>query len=78
MLTKRLMLHAFGKLELSLTQLKATEILLRKTLPDLSAVEHSGEIIRRDITDKPLTAEEWESQYADGVATPAGPPESTH
>ena len=72
------MLHAFGKLELSLTQLKATEILLRKTLPDLSAVEHSGEIIRRDITDKPLTADEWATQYADGVEASAGSAESTH
>jgi hypothetical protein len=76
LLAKRLMLHAFGKLEMTLTQLKATEILLRKTLPDLSATEISGELTRRDITDKPLTAEEWAAEHC--VETPSGSTESTH
>lgn len=31
---------------LSQTQLKAAEILLRKVMPDLKAVEHSGEVKR--------------------------------
>jgi hypothetical protein len=31
-----------AKLEMSATQIKATEILLRKSLPDLQAVEHTG------------------------------------
>ena len=42
-LINRLENHALGELELSQTQIKAIEILLRKTLPDLSAVEHSGD-----------------------------------
>ncbi len=31
---------------MSMSQLKASEILLRKALPDLKAIEHSGEIAR--------------------------------
>lgn len=39
LLINRLTDHALGNLELSSTQIKAIEILIRKTLPDLSAVE---------------------------------------
>ena len=41
-LVKVLTDQALGKLELTQPRLKAIEILLRKSLPDLSAVEHSG------------------------------------
>ncbi len=43
---KRFQNHFFGHsgIELSQTQIKAGEILLRKTLPDLRHTEHSGEI----------------------------------
>jgi hypothetical protein len=44
MLVRRLKNHVLGKVEMSPTQLKAAEILLKKALPDLSAVEHSGSI----------------------------------
>ncbi len=37
-LINRLENHAFGDLDLSTSQIKAIEILIRKTLPDLSAV----------------------------------------
>lgn len=43
-LINRLREHALGNVELSQTQVRAIEILLRKTLPDLSAVEHSGDM----------------------------------
>lgn len=43
MLINRLMDHANGAVEMSSTQIKAAEILLRKSLPDLAAVQHSGE-----------------------------------
>lgn len=36
--------HALGEQEMSATRIKAAEILLRKTIPDLSAVELSGEV----------------------------------
>lgn len=42
MLRHRLENHVLGKLEMSATQIKAAEILLRKCLPDLSAVQHTG------------------------------------
>ena len=42
-LVNRLESHALGTAELSATQIKAIEVLIRKTLPDLSAVEMSGE-----------------------------------
>jgi hypothetical protein len=38
-LINRLILHVNGEVELSTTQVRAAEILLKKTLPDLSSVE---------------------------------------
>lgn len=35
--------HALGQIEMTATQLKAAEILLRKTLPDVSSITHSGD-----------------------------------
>ena len=43
-LVNRLTQHALGEVELSATQIRAIEILLSKSLPSLTAVEHSGEI----------------------------------
>jgi hypothetical protein len=37
-LANRLTDHAFGKVELSPTQVRAIEVLLKKTLPDLQAI----------------------------------------
>ena len=42
-LVNRLEDHALNGLELSPTQIKAIEILLKKSLPDLSAVELTGD-----------------------------------
>lgn len=63
-LVNRLSDHALGKLELTATQIKAIEILLRKTIPDLTAIEHSGEVNVNNFA-VPLTqpsqeAPEWE------------------
>jgi hypothetical protein len=43
-IVNRLMDHINGNVELSATQVSSALGLLRKTLPDLAAVEHSGEI----------------------------------
>ena len=51
--------HAEGKREMSATQVSAGLGLLRKALPDLSAVEHTGEIdVRRatEMSDDELAA----------------------
>lgn len=42
MLVNRLQNHAAGRIEMTQTQIRAAEILLRKRLPDLSATELSG------------------------------------
>lgn len=39
LLTKRLQDHALGKLEMTDSQRRATEILLKKTLPDLQSID---------------------------------------
>jgi len=43
-LLKRLDDFALGLIELDRDRIKAIEILLKKTMPDLKAVEHSGEV----------------------------------
>lgn len=42
MLVNRLKQHAYGEVELTTSQIKAIEIILRKTIPDLKAIEHYG------------------------------------
>ena len=39
----RVQKHLEGEIELSATQIKAAEILLRKSLPDLSSIEVTGD-----------------------------------
>lgn len=39
----RLTDHGFGKVELSPTQVQALNIVLKKALPDLQSVEHTGD-----------------------------------
>jgi hypothetical protein len=51
-LINRLTDHAFAKLELTPTQVKAIEILLKKTLPDLKQLEVTGTIAT-------VTHEQW-------------------
>lgn len=42
-LINRLEKHAFGEIELTQTQVRAIEILIKKTLPDLASIEHTGD-----------------------------------
>lgn len=42
-LINRLTDHSFGKVEMSSTQVKAAEILLKKSIPDLSQVQGTGD-----------------------------------
>jgi len=51
MILNRLTDHVDNKVELSATQVTAALGLLRKTLPDLKATEHSGEIDHKFPTD---------------------------
>lgn len=51
MLVNRLTDHALGKVELQPTQVKAIEILLKKTMPDLSQVSGTIENVIRSVED---------------------------
>lgn len=42
-LLNRLTDHALGKVELSSTQVRAIEVLLKKSIPDLQAIQLSGD-----------------------------------
>lgn len=50
-IVRRLYQHVAGEIEMSPTQVRAAEILLKKTLPDLTSVEHSGSISNREMHD---------------------------
>lgn len=66
-LVNRLTAHALGETDLTQTQVRAIEILLRKTLPDLSAVEHSGEVAHPTVIRAPEIAhsvDQWQQQHA--------------
>jgi len=43
--------HALGEVEMKTSELKAAEILLRKSLPDLASVEHTGELAVKHLTE---------------------------
>jgi hypothetical protein len=56
--------HAAGKREMSGTQVQAAQILLKKVLPDLAAIEHSGEVKQTFAVSPELpTMEEWEAEF---------------
>lgn len=42
-LINRLMKHANGEVEMTNTQVRAAEVLLKKVLPDLGTIQHTGE-----------------------------------
>lgn len=59
----RLQDHAEGKCEMTATQVRAAEIILRKAVPDLSSIAHEGEVSHRYIAEIPAEApssEAWE------------------
>jgi len=54
--------HIAGKCKMTATQVRAAEILLRKAVPDMASVEHSGEVTQHYVAEIPApaaTAEEW-------------------
>lgn len=57
--------HVFGKIELSPTQVKSAEILLRKRLPDLTAADNKTEVTHVYVAELPpvaLSPDEWQAQ----------------
>jgi hypothetical protein len=63
-LINRLQKCAFGEISLTLTQLRAIEILLRKCLPDLAAAEIKTEQTQRYVVEIPplLDNVEWQEK----------------
>jgi hypothetical protein len=56
--------HAFGERKMEATQIKCAEILLRKVLPDLVAMEISGDV-RHFVVEAPSPAADAASWLAD-------------
>jgi hypothetical protein len=69
-LLNRLSDHVFKGKEMSPTQLRAAEIMLRKALPDLASVEHKGEGLVPYAIVVPMSAnaEDWETEVNQDVA----------
>ena len=66
-LVNRLQDHVFGKVELSPTQVRSAEILLKKTIPDLSSSENKTEVVHRYVArlpNKAANSEIWQQQNA--------------
>ena len=62
-LVNRLTDHVLGKVEMTATQVTAALGLLKKALPDLAAIEHSGEVKQAYIVSPELPNEEWEAEF---------------
>ena len=77
-IAKRLTQHILGELEMTATQVTAALGLLRKTLPDLQAIELdlSPETVQRVINAQPMTADEWTTEYS--LESPARPAKSVN
>jgi hypothetical protein len=64
-LVRRLHLHIGGKIELSMSQVRAIDILLKKCIPDLVQTSITADLTVRYVAELPpmLTREEWEAKY---------------
>ena len=71
-LIHRLQKFAFGEIELTMTQVRAIEILLRKSIPDLAAVEIKSEQTHRYVVEVPplLDRDEWQRKYGQSPRPP--------
>ena len=71
-LVNRLQDHVLGKIELSPTQVRSAEILLKKTIPDLSSSENKTEVVHRYVARLPQKAPDaqaWQKQNAPKTLT---------
>lgn len=72
-IVKRLTDHILGNIKLESTQVTAALGLLKKTIPDLSSIELSGEVeqTHKVVSGEPLSEKEWAQQYGGHMETPA-------
>ena len=77
-IVQRLHDFVYGKVEMSPAQVRAAEVLLNKTLPNLQAIEVdlTGDNVQRVINAQPMTADEWTTEYS--LESPGGTPESVN
>lgn len=70
-LIKRLQDHIAGTLDLSMSQVRAIGILLRKTVPDLTSVEITADVNYHYVAELPVTLEleTWKQQYSPPLLT---------
>jgi hypothetical protein len=68
MLLNRLTGFVLGRIDMQPHQVTAALGLLKKTVPDLQAIEHSGTVIEEVhiVSADPLTEEEWAQTYGSG------------
>jgi hypothetical protein len=66
-LINRLQACAMGEIELTMIQVRAIVALLRKSIPDLAAVEVTSDVIHRYVAQLPdvLSKEEWLAKYGE-------------
>lgn len=65
-LLNRLQDHVLGGCEMTSTQVRAAEIVLRKVLPDLSQADNTTEVTHRYVArlpEKSPTTDEWQQQH---------------
>ena len=60
-LVQRLCAHALGQVEMNATQVRAAEILLRKVIPDLAAIDHTGEVTQRFVLQASEPSQDFET-----------------
>ena len=73
----RLTGHVLGEVEMTASQVTAALGLIRKTLPDLQAVEMQTEVTeRRVISAEPMKLDDWEQQYSRNLEPSEGASES--
>ena len=60
-----------GEIELTMIQVRAIVALLRKSIPDLAAVEVTSDVTHRYVAQLPevLSKEEWLAKYGEGQIT---------
>jgi hypothetical protein len=65
LLVMRLQDHAFGVVELSMSQVRAIGILLKKIIPDLTSTEVKSEVTHHYVAEIPpvLSKQEWLEKY---------------
>ncbi len=59
----RLYGHVMGEIELDAAQVSSAKTLLAKVLPDMKAIEHTGDVTQTIVSAKPLTPEQWAKQH---------------